>query len=71
MEKIELSLEMQPTRILGSIKTRAGSEFNIYSTASREHVLMFPITSTGKQGAQGTPVKVVDLNPGMRQRLGC
>jgi hypothetical protein len=71
MDKIEINLEMQPTRILGSIKTRAGSEFNIFSTASREHVLMFPVDSLGKQGAQGTPVKLADLNPRMRQRLGC
>ena len=71
MEKIETTLQMQPIRILGSIKTRAGSKFNVYATNSRKHVLMFPIDPSGKQGAQGTPVKVVDLKPRMRQKLGC
>jgi hypothetical protein len=42
VEKIEINLEIQPTRILGSLRTRAGNEFNIYATSSREHVLMFP-----------------------------
>jgi hypothetical protein len=71
MANITINPAVQPTRFLGSIKTKAGSEFNIYATSSRQHVVMFPVALSGRQGQNGLPVKVADLTPRMRQKLGC
>lgn len=71
MQETSITQAMHPIRILGSIKTKRGNAFNIYATASREHVLMFPLGTSGSQGEQGTPVKIADLSPKIRQKLGC
>jgi hypothetical protein len=71
MKKADIALEIQPKRILGRIKTKAGSEFNVYTTASRAHVLMFLISESGQQEESGKPIRLCDLGPKLRQRLGC
>jgi hypothetical protein len=71
MENTESTQAMHPTKMLGSLKTSGGNAFNIYATSSREYVLMFPISIIGSQDKQGIPVKVADLSPKIRHRLGC
>jgi hypothetical protein len=68
---MEIKPETQAKRYLGCIETRAGKKFNIFATASLEHVLLNPVDLLGKKAVKGTPVKISDLQPRMRERLGC
>jgi hypothetical protein len=71
MEKTEITQAMHPTKMLGNLKTSGGNAFDVYATFSREYVLMFPVVIIGSQDKQGIPVRVADLSPKIRHRLGC
>ena len=71
MENTESTQAMHPTKMLGNLKTSRGNAFDVYATFNREYVLMFPIVITGSQDKQGIPVRVADLSPNIRHRLGC
>jgi hypothetical protein len=63
--------EMMPISLLGTTATKSGTKLNVYSTLSKKHVLMCPVEQVEGKGVIGTPVKIVDLPPKLRQRLGC
>jgi hypothetical protein len=59
------------TKFIGTIRTTQGNKINVFSTVSRKHVAMYPLTPSGQMKYLGLPVKVHDLAPKMRRRLGC
>jgi hypothetical protein len=58
-------------RFIGSARTEAGTRLNVFSTISREHISIYPLTPNGALKVQGIPVKLADLSPQVRRRLGC
>jgi hypothetical protein len=63
--------EQIATRFIGTARTEAGTRLNVFSTISRKHLSMFPLAPNGAPKVQGIPVKLADLSPQVRRRLGC
>jgi hypothetical protein len=59
------------TKFIGTVRTSAGSKIKVFSTVSKRHVAMYPLTPSGGMKYQSIPVKVHDLSPKLRRRLGC
>jgi hypothetical protein len=59
------------TKYIGTIRTTQGNKINVFSTVSRNHVAMYPLTPSGHMKYQWLPVKVHDLAPKMRRRPRC
>jgi hypothetical protein len=59
------------TKFIGIVRTTQGNKINVFSTVSRKHVSMYPLTKSGHMKVKGIPVKVHDLAPKLRRRLGC
>jgi hypothetical protein len=58
-------------KFIGTIRTSNGNRLNVFSTVSRKHVSMYPLTPSGRMKVKGIPVKVHGLAPKLRRRLGC
>lgn len=43
----------------------------VYSTMSKHHVLIRPLNAQGQEVSAGTAVKLSDLSPKLRRKLGC
>jgi hypothetical protein len=68
---MQYSPEQIPMKYIGTARTEAGTQLNVFSTISRSHVSMSPIASNSHQYPKSIPVKLADLSPQVRRRLGC
>jgi hypothetical protein len=58
-------------KFIGTARTEAGTKLTVFTTVSRKYVSMSPLTPSGRQCPKTIPVKVADLSPKIRRRLGC
>jgi hypothetical protein len=63
--------EQISTKFIGIARTEAGTKLNVFGTVSRQYVSMSPIAPNGRQYPKSIPVKLADLSPKIRRRLGC
>jgi hypothetical protein len=63
--------ETIPVRLISTLRNKFGTKYHVYSTGSREHVLMSPVTPGGRETDIKIPVKIADLSLKIRRRLGC
>ena len=58
-------------RFIGFLETNGKARLKVFSTVSREHVLMYPEKPFPKRRTAIKSVKIADLNPAVRRVLGC
>jgi hypothetical protein len=63
--------EKIPVRFIGTLRNKHGTKYHVYSTASKEQILMSPVTPSGRETNIKIPVKIADLSLKLRRRLGC
>jgi hypothetical protein len=63
--------ETIPVRLISTLRNRHGTKYHVYLTVSRDHVLMSPLTPSGRETDIKIPVKIADLSLKIRLRLGC
>ncbi|WP_261892178.1 hypothetical protein [Acaryochloris marina] len=56
---------------LGHLRKQDGTRLKVFSTVSRNHILMIPKDKSGKWSKDFTTVKIRDLRPAVRPRLCC
>lgn len=56
---------------LGTLRRRNGTRLKVFSTVSRQHVLMISKDKSGRLGKNFTSVRITDLHPDVRLRLCC
>ncbi|WP_187153004.1 hypothetical protein [Acaryochloris marina] len=56
---------------LGTLRRQNGTRLKVFSTVSRQHVLMISKDKSGKWSKDFTTVRITDLHPAVRFRLCC
>ncbi|KAI9129847.1 hypothetical protein [Acaryochloris sp. CCMEE 5410] len=56
---------------LGTLRRQNGTRLKVFSTVSRQHVLMIAKDKSGEWSKNFTTVKITDLRPAVRLKLCC
>lgn len=71
MTELMTSRQTHLVFFLGNLRKQDGTRLKVFSTRSKQHVLMFPRSDSGQLLEDFASVQITDLHPEVRVWLGC
>jgi hypothetical protein len=69
--KMQYAPEQYFVRFIGFLSTEANATLKVFSTVSKQHILVYPENPTKYRNTTVQALKVTKLSPTTRRRLGC